>query len=114
MEDLARALASAPALADVATGAGPSLPLVIVTDDSEFAARTLDNLLWVTFTRADPAPDLTGVDAGVHDKHWGCTGAVLLDARVKPHHAPPLLDDPATVRKVDALAARGGPLAGLW
>ncbi len=113
-EELARALAHTPALADVAAGAGPSLPLVIVTDDSEFAARTLDNLLWVTFTRIDPAPDLTGVGAAIHDKHWGCTGAVVLDARSKPHHAPPLVDDPATARKVDALAARGGPLAGLW
>jgi 4-hydroxy-3-polyprenylbenzoate decarboxylase len=38
----------------------------------------------------------------------------LLDARIKPHHAPPLIEDPAVSRRVDHLAAKGGPLAGLF
>jgi 4-hydroxy-3-polyprenylbenzoate decarboxylase len=91
-----------------------AFPLVVVCDDSEFAARSLDNWLWVTFTRSNPAADVQGVGSFTHDKHWGCTGALLIDARVKPRHAPPLVEDPAVSARVDALAARGGPLQGLW
>ena len=46
-------------------------------------------------------------------KHWGCRGPLVIDARIKPHHAPPLVEDPAVTRRVDALAARGGPLHGM-
>jgi 4-hydroxy-3-polyprenylbenzoate decarboxylase len=90
-----------------------AFPLLVVVDDSEFAARTLANFLWVTFTRSDPAADLHGVDAAVHAKHWGCAGPLLIDARLKPHHPSPLEDDPAVERRVDALGAPGGPLHGL-
>jgi 4-hydroxy-3-polyprenylbenzoate decarboxylase len=37
----------------------------------------------------------------------------VIDARLKPHMAPPLEEDPAVMRRVDELAARGGPLHGL-
>jgi 4-hydroxy-3-polyprenylbenzoate decarboxylase len=37
----------------------------------------------------------------------------VIDARSKPHHAPPLLEDPQVTARVDALAARGGPLHGI-
>ncbi len=86
-------------------------PLVVLTDDSEFASATLENWLWVTFTRSNPAVDVSGVAATTVDKHWGCRGAMIIDARIKPWHAPPLIEDAATTAKVDARAARGGPLA---
>ncbi len=85
-------------------------PLILLVDDSEFAARSLNNWLWVTFTRSNPAADVHGVGAGTRQKHWGCTGPVVIDARIKPHHAPPLEEDPAVARRVDALGAPGGPL----
>jgi 4-hydroxy-3-polyprenylbenzoate decarboxylase len=88
-------------------------PLVVLCDDSEFTARTLANLLWVTFTRSNPAADLHGIESFTDHKHWGCRGALVIDARIKPHHAPPLEDDPEVTRRVDALAARGGPLHGI-
>ncbi|MCI0358246.1 MAG: UbiD family decarboxylase [Planctomycetaceae bacterium] len=88
-----------------------SVPLIVVVDDSNFAARNLNNFLWVTFTRANPAADIYGVGAFTDRKHWGCTGPLVIDARIKPHHAPPLVEDSDVARKVDALAARGGPLA---
>jgi 4-hydroxy-3-polyprenylbenzoate decarboxylase len=88
-----------------------SFPLVVLVDSSEFAAQNLRNLLWVTFTRSDPAVDIDGVDSDVVDKHWGCRGAVVIDARIKPHHAPPLMEDPFVTAKVDARAARGGAIA---
>jgi 4-hydroxy-3-polyprenylbenzoate decarboxylase len=86
-------------------------PLLVLVDESEFAARTLNNFLWTTFTRSNPAADVHGIGAFSEQKHWGCNGSLLIDARSKPHHAPPLVEDPSTTAKVDALAARGGPLA---
>jgi 4-hydroxy-3-polyprenylbenzoate decarboxylase len=89
------------------------LPLVVLVDDAEFAARSLDNFVWVTFTRSDPARDVHGVGAFVEHKAWGCRGPVVIDARAKPHHAAPLVEDPAATRRVDALFARGGSLHGI-
>lgn len=66
-------------------------PLIIVVDDSGFAAKNMANFLWVTFTRADPAQDIYGVDSFTTNKHWGCNGSLIIDARVKPHHAPGLI-----------------------
>lgn len=90
-----------------------SFPLVVVVDDSEFTASTLDNFLWVAFTRSNPATDLYGIGAFMDCKHWGCRGPLVIDARRKPHHAPPLEDDPAVEKRVDALGAPGGPLCGI-
>jgi 4-hydroxy-3-polyprenylbenzoate decarboxylase len=86
-------------------------PLIVVVDDADFAARSLANFLWVTFTRANPAADIHGVGEFTERKHWGCTGPLLIDSRIKPHHAPPLVEDPEVAKRIDALAARGGPLA---
>ncbi len=88
-------------------------PLIVVVDDSEFSARTINNFLWVTFTRSNPATDIHGIGSFVRDKHWGCTGSVIIDARIKPHHAPPLEVDSEVARRVDKLAERGGPLRGI-
>jgi 4-hydroxy-3-polyprenylbenzoate decarboxylase len=88
-------------------------PLVVVCDDSAFTAATLNNFLWVTFTRSNPAVDIYGIRPENHGRHWGCSGALVIDARIKPFHAPPLVDDPVVERKIDALAAPGGPLHGI-
>ena len=79
----------------------------MIVDDSEFTARNERNFVWVTFTRSNPAADIEGIGAFIDQKHWGCTGSLVIDARIKPHHAPPLVDDPAIERKVDLLAAPG-------
>ncbi len=88
-------------------------PLVVLCDDSQFTAESLGNFLWVTFTRSNPAADIYGCGAATHQKHWGCAGPLVIDARIKPHHAPPLVDDPQVSKRVDALAAPGGPLHGI-
>jgi 4-hydroxy-3-polyprenylbenzoate decarboxylase len=88
-------------------------PLIVIVDDSEFTSRTIDNFLWVTFTRSNPAADLYGIGAFQHCKHWGCRGPLVIDARIKPHHAPSLVDDPEIEKRVDALGAPGGPLHGI-
>ncbi len=96
----------------IAPDEGPTL--IVVVDDSEFTARTLNNFLWVTFTRSDPAQDIYGVGACTVDRHWGCCGPLVIDARHKSHHAPPLEEDAAVTRRIEKLAVRGGPLAGLF
>ncbi|MBN1852386.1 MAG: UbiD family decarboxylase [Pirellulales bacterium] len=88
----------------------PCIRWIVLVDDAEFTARTLDNFLWITFTRSNPASDVHGIDAFTHEKHWGCRGPLIIDARWKPHHAPPLVEDPQITRRVESLAARGGPL----
>jgi 4-hydroxy-3-polyprenylbenzoate decarboxylase len=37
----------------------------------------------------------------------------VIDARIKPHHAPVLDEDPEITRRVDALGAPGEPLHGI-
>lgn len=90
-----------------------SFPLIVLVDDSDFAARNLNNFVWVTFTRSNPAADIHGIGSFTQQKHWGCAGSLVIDARIKPHHAPPLIEDPAVSKRVDALAAPGGPLHGI-
>ena len=89
------------------------VPLIILCDDSRFAAEALNNFLWITFTRCNPSHDIYGIDSFSAFKHWGCKGPLVMDARIKPHHAPPLVADEATERKVDRFFAKGGSLAGI-
>jgi 4-hydroxy-3-polyprenylbenzoate decarboxylase len=89
------------------------LPLMVLSDDAGFTARNLSNFLWVTFTRSDPARDIHGVGAETIFKHWGCSGPLIIDARIKPHHAPGLEEDPEIEGRVNHLGRRGGSLHGI-
>lgn len=89
------------------------IPLLVLADDSQFSAATLNNFLWTTFTRANPSRDIHGVDSFIQHKHWGCEGPLVIDARIKPHHAPILVEDPTVKASVDKLFAKGGELYGL-
>ncbi len=86
---------------------------IIICDDASFAAATLKNYLWITYTRCNPSHDVYGIDAFVQHKHWGCNGPVVFDVRMKPHNAPALEKDPAVEKRVDRLFARGGSLEGI-
>ena len=88
------------------------IPMIIMVDDSDFVSRTLNNFLWVTFTRANPSHDIHGVNARTEFKHWGCD-TLIIDARIKPHHAPVLQVDKKIKERVDTLFAKGGDLEGL-
>ena len=90
-----------------------NFPLIIVCDDSDFLSKTLNNFLWVTFTRSNPSHDIFGIDSFTENKHWGCKGSLIIDARIKPHHAPPLIKDPAIEKRVDALGVKGKSLFGI-
>lgn len=75
--------------------------LVVIVDDAEFCAASAANWLWVTFTRSNPSHDIYGFESFYEFKHWGCKGPLIIDARIKPHHAPPLEEDTEVARRVE-------------
>ncbi|MFY7963631.1 MAG: UbiD family decarboxylase [Chitinophagaceae bacterium] len=85
-------------------------PLIILCDDANFTAATLNNFLWVTFTRCNPANDIFGINEFTENKHWGCRGSLIIDATIKPHHAPPVEKNSEVEKKIDKLFAKGGCL----
>ncbi|RMD69083.1 MAG: UbiD family decarboxylase, partial [Bacteroidetes bacterium] len=88
------------------------LPLVVLCDDADFLAADWSNFLWAAFTRSNPSHDVHGARAQCVHKHWSCAEPLVIDARSKPHHAPPLELDPAVVRRVeDRFFRKGKPLA---
>ncbi len=90
-----------------------TVPMLIICDNSDFVSDSLRNFLWVVFTRCNPSHDLHGIDTFTENKHWGCKGPLVFDARIKPHHAPPVEVDPATEKKIDRLFEKGGSLYGV-
>ncbi len=86
--------------------------LVIVTEEPEFLGAKLDNFLWVSFTRSNPSHDIYGVDSFIRNKHWGCNGPLIIDARIKPHHAPMLEILPETTTSIKRFWAEGASLYG--
>lgn len=89
-----------------------SCPMIILADDSSFISATVDNFLWATFTRSNPSHDIYGVNSSYEHKHWGCDN-VIIDARVKPHQAPPLIPDPEVEKNIERLFVKGASLGGL-
>lgn len=88
-------------------------PMIVICDDTDFISQSLNNFLWVTFTRSNPAQDISGVGQFIENKHWGCTGPLIIDARMKPGYAPPLIKDQTTEEKVDRLFLKSGSLYGI-
>lgn len=78
-------------------------PLIVVCDNPTFLSEHINNYLWVTYTRSNPSHDIYGVDSFVTHKHWGCRGPLIIDARLKPHHAPVLEKDSRVEQRVDEL-----------
>ncbi len=87
-----------------------SVLMIVLCDDASFTAANIRNFVWVTFTRCNPSHDIHGIDEFITNKHWGCKGPLVIDARIKPHHAPPLELDPSVEKKVDRLFEKGGSL----
>ena len=79
------------------------IPLIIVCDDADFTAQTINNFVWVAFTRCNPSHDIHGIAAFTENKHWGCKGPMILDARIKPHHAPAVVKDIDVEKRVDEI-----------
>lgn len=88
-------------------------PMIIICDDADFVSQTLNNFLWVSFTRCNPASDIHGIDSFQTNKHWGCNGPVIIDARVKPHHAPALIKNDRAEKNIERIFEKGGSLSGI-
>jgi 4-hydroxy-3-polyprenylbenzoate decarboxylase len=84
--------------------------LIIVCDDADFVAEKLNNFLWVAFTRSNPSHDIYGINSFTENKHWACSGPLIIDARIKPHHAPPLEKDPDVETRINRIFEKGGSL----
>ncbi len=87
-------------------------PFIIICDDANFVSENINNFLWTTFTRSNPSHDIQGIGTFYNNKHWGCNGPLVIDARSKPHHAPPVVVDPITDSKINYLFEEGGSLYG--
>ncbi len=85
---------------------GEHLPMIVLCDDAKFTAANMNNFLWVTFTRSNPSHDIYGLDEAYEFKHWGCDPPFVIDARIKPHHAPVMEVDPEVDRKTDELVRK--------
>lgn len=85
---------------------------IVVYDDFKFdvPSRGLNDYVWVTYTRSNPSHDIYGVDERYENKHWGCSGPMIIDARKKPHHAPELKTDPATEKSIERFFKKGAVL----
>lgn len=90
-----------------------TLQIIVFCDDANFTAATVNNLIWVTFTRSNPAADIDGVNDFTTNKHWGCNGPLIIDARKKPHHAPELIKDVEVEKSIERFWQKGGSLFGI-
>lgn len=89
-----------------------SCPMIILCDDSNFISQSVNNFLWATFTRSNPSHDIYGVNSYYENKHWGCDN-IIIDARIKPHHAPSLIPDETVQKNIQRFFAKGASLAGV-
>jgi UbiD family decarboxylase len=74
-------------------------PLVVVVDDAEEATRNDQRMLWTTFTRFEPASDMH-CRGRIQANHIVYSGAVFIDARMKPSYPAVVECDPDTAAKV--------------
>ena len=87
-----------------------TVPILVLCDDANFVSATMRNFLWVTFTRCNPSHDIYGINSFTLNKHWGCNGPLIFDARIKPHHAPPVITDAAVDKRIERIFNKGGSL----
>ena len=91
-----------------------AFPLIVIVDDSEFTARKPAELPLGHVHALQPRGRHRRNRRIPPQEALGLRGPLVIDARIKPHHAPPLVDDPEIERRVDQLAAPGGPLHGIY
>lgn len=65
-------------------------PWVSIVDDTSTIGgntqKSLDDFLWLTFTRSDPAQDIYGLNERFVQKHWAIEAPLIVDATIKPRH----------------------------
>jgi 4-hydroxybenzoate decarboxylase subunit C len=57
--------------------------VVVIHDDAD-VAKTTDKFLWATWTRFNPATDISAKEVTLKNNHIGYTAPIVVDARMKP------------------------------
>ena len=85
---------------------------IVIYDDFKFqvSPKNLNDYVWVTYTRSNPSHDIYGVDEFIENKHWGCNGPMIIDARKKTHHAPELKILSETEKSIERFFKKGASL----
>ena len=85
---------------------------IVIYDDFVFEKdpKNLNDYVWITYTRSNPSHDIYGVGEIAENKHWGCEGPMIIDARKKPHHAPELKILPETEKSIERFFKKGASL----
>ncbi|HQW72264.1 MAG TPA: hypothetical protein PKZ91_10615, partial [Saprospiraceae bacterium] len=52
-----------------------------------------------------------GLNERMDHKHWSIDAPLIIDARIKPHHAPVLEDEPKVLEKANRFFTSKGPLS---
>ena len=91
--------AAAPDLAGEIAAAFEGWPLVVLVDNAKQATSSDARFLWTAFTRMEPAADLQGTRS-IRRNHIAFSGAIVLDARMKPWYPDELFCDPETAATV--------------
>ena len=89
---LAQQIASSGALGD--------WQVVVIHDDAD-VARSAERFLWATWTRFDPATDITAAAVTVKNNHIGYDAPIVIDARMKPHYPAIVEPRPDIVKLVN-------------
>ena len=70
-------------------------PWVSIVDDTSTIGgntqKSLDDFLWLTFTRSDPAQDIYGLNERFVQKHWAIDAPLIVDATIKLRHQKALV-----------------------
>jgi UbiD family decarboxylase len=77
------------------------IELMVLVDDLDFACASVQNFLWMWFTRFEPAADIYGAAQVVRRFHVGLKSPVVFDSRMKPWYPGTVEPDPAVVKQVD-------------
>jgi 4-hydroxy-3-polyprenylbenzoate decarboxylase len=88
---------------------GPALAQIawiVIVDDPVFSAGSLDDFIWTTFLKSNPASDTYGVHEFTHNKHWGCKGPLVTDARTKVHHTTTMICPPQVQAKAQTILSQ--------
>ncbi|MCX8081146.1 MAG: UbiD family decarboxylase [Bacteroidia bacterium] len=78
---------------------GP-LPVILVLIDEMPVGDLWQNFLWITFTRCNPEADIHAMEESFEKKTWKCRFPLIIDASIKPHHAPILEENQNLIQKI--------------
>jgi 4-hydroxybenzoate decarboxylase subunit C len=75
---------------------------LVVLHDSVDHARSTEKFLWATWTRFNPATDISAKELKLENGHVAYTSPIVIDARMKPWYPKEVEADEKTVKLVDA------------